>query len=186
MFFFRDGEVLRDVEAAERLEKLKEISSFHGVGRVPASSQSHLNSVCSAFFFLEALTTGRFGFIIKSVDPDITVLERKANGDRLGEDTRRGQTRTPTKCANLERVLSAVSTPEIHQTVREAGRLPTGKPFGALLLPAGPFPAHQPEGGLKTRPFESVSPFSGLCSFSCWGWSSLPPSPTSSLLQPLA
>lgn len=152
--------------------------------------------MCSAFFFLEALTTGRFGFIIKSVDPDITVLERKANGDRLGEDTprgdrlgedtRRGQTRTPTKCANLERVLSAVSTPEIHQTVREAGRLPTGKPFGALLLLAGPFPAHQPEGGLKTRPFESVSPFSGLCSFSCWGWSSLPPSPTSSLLQPLA
>lgn len=120
--------------------------------------------MCSAFFFLEALTTGRFGFIIKSVDPDITVLERKANRDRLGEDTPRGQTRTPTKCANLERVLSAVSTPEIHQTVREAGRLPTGKPFGALLLPAGPFPAHQPEGVLKT-PLKALVPFQGFAPF---------------------
>lgn len=31
MFFLGDGEILRDVEAAERLEKLKEISSFHGI-----------------------------------------------------------------------------------------------------------------------------------------------------------
>lgn len=123
----------------------------------------------SFFFFLEALTTGRFGFIIKSVDPDITVSERKVTRDRLGENTQHRQMRKPTKCTNLERVLSAVSTPEIHQTVREAGRLPTGKPFGALLLPACPFPAHQPEGVLRHIPLKVLVPFQGFAPFLAGG-----------------
>lgn len=51
------------------------------------------------FVFLETLTTGYFDFIIKSVNPDISVLERKANEDRGSERTR-SATRKPTKCPN--------------------------------------------------------------------------------------
>lgn len=84
MAFFRDNEVLGDVEAGEQLENLMEFSRFHGL-QLELSLPSRCISSCPCCFFvvtwlvvfsfLKAPTTGHFKFIIKNVDPDLSVLK---------------------------------------------------------------------------------------------------------------
>lgn len=89
------------MEAGEKLEKLMEFPSFHGV-QLAFIFPSWCKIFCGFFFLLKALTTRHFNFTItKNVDPGISVKGREMNRDRkLGKNNLTPTTRKPTKCAN--------------------------------------------------------------------------------------